>query len=406
MKKTLMKLRSPETYWLLKNGLSYSYPSLKEDTECDIVVVGGGITGALMAFQLSGEGYNTVLMDRSDVSLGSTSATTAILQYELDEPLYSLIDKVGAEPAVETYRYGIEMIDWLSYEVHHLHLNCGFEMKNSVYFARRKEDADWLRQEFECRQAHGLGVRWLTANQLLKNYHMAGYGAIVSDKAATVDAYALVHQLLHYSVTRSGLRVFDHTAMREVEYVGDHQTILTDQAYKITCKRVVYATGYETRAFLREPVAKLVSTYALISEPLKVLPPAISTSVFWDTSAPYFYMRSTEDNRLLIGGADEPFSNPDHRDALIEQKDEELMNLFKTALPDMSMTPDYSWAGTFGITKDSMPFIGMHPDHHNSFFVLGYGGNGITFSLMAMRMLSDTLAGRKNQFSDYFKFNR
>jgi glycine/D-amino acid oxidase-like deaminating enzyme len=117
-------------------------------------------------------------------------------------------------------------------------------------------------------------------------------------------------------------------------------------------------------------------------------------------------MRSTVDNRLIIGGADVPFTNPDQRDMLIDQKDADLMNMFKTALPDMSMTPDFSWAGTFGITKDSMPYIGSHPEHHNSFFVLGYGGNGITFSLMGMKMLSDNLAGRKNRFNEYFKFKR
>jgi glycine/D-amino acid oxidase-like deaminating enzyme len=401
-----MKLRSPETYWLLKNGLCYSYPSLKEDVKCDVLVIGGGITGALMAFQLSGEGYNTILIDKSDVSLGSTSATTAILQYELDEPLHSLIDKVGEDAAVDTYRHGVEMIDYLSYLVHHHHFNCGFEMKNSVFFARKEEDVDSLRKEFECRQKYGLGVSWLTGTQLLKQYHTAGHGAILSDKAATVDAYALTHQLLHYAVTHGGLRVFDHTGMKEVAYEKQKQVVLTDEDCEITCKRVIYATGHETQAFLRESVADLVSTYALISEPLKVLPPAIATSVFWDTSAPYFYMRATPDNRLLVGGRDEPFVNPDHRDMLIETKDRELMDLFRTTLPDMAMTPDYSWAGTFGITKDSMPYIGVHPDHYNSFFVLGYGGNGIIFSLMAMEMLSDTLAGKHNRYNEYFKFNR
>jgi glycine/D-amino acid oxidase-like deaminating enzyme len=125
-----MKLRSPETYWLLKNGLTYSYPSLKEDEECDVLIVGGGITGALMAFQVSSEGYSTILIDKNDVSLGSTAATTAILQYELDEPLYSLVNKVGERPAVDTYRRGAEVIDWLNRLVHALHFDCGFEMKN------------------------------------------------------------------------------------------------------------------------------------------------------------------------------------------------------------------------------------------------------------------------------------
>ena len=401
-----MKLRSPETYWLLKNGLSYSYPSLKDDVTCDVLVIGGGITGALMAFQLSSEGYKTILIDKNDVSLGSTSATTAILQYELDEPLYSLIDKVGEEAAVDTYKHGVEVIDWLNETIHSLGLNCDFEMKNSVFFAREEKDIDWLRKEFECRKQHGLNVKWLSAAELLKSYHVAGSSAIVSDKAASVDAYALTHQLLHYSVTHYGLRVFDHTAMVDVSNEGECPMVFTDNDSKITCKHVVYSTGYETQSILREPVAKLVSTYALVSEPLKVLPPQIYTSVFWDTTDPYFYMRTTTDGRLLIGGADEPFTNPLRRDELMEKKDEELMHLFRTALPDMSMTPDFSWGGTFGITKDSMPYIGTHPDHANSFFVLGYGGNGITFSLMAMKMLSDTLAGRENRFNQYFKFNR
>ncbi|HZY82058.1 MAG TPA: FAD-binding oxidoreductase [Cyclobacteriaceae bacterium] len=401
-----MKLRSPETYWLLKNGLNTSYPSLKEDIQCDVLVIGGGITGALMAFQLSNEGYETVVIDKNDVALGSTSATTAILQYELDKPLYSLIDQVGREAAIDTYKCGIGMIDWLSSQVHHYKFNCGFEMKNSVYFARKEEDIDWLKKEYQCREDNGFGVEWLSSAQLLKRFNVAGYGAILSDKAATVDAYSLAHELLRYAVSHSGLRVFDHTAMAEVAYGEKRQTVLTDENYQVTCDHIVYATGYEAGKILKEPVAKLISTYALVSEPMKVVPSAISTAVFWDTSAPYFYMRSTPDNRLMIGGADEPFENPERRDFLIERKDAELMDLFMTALPDMSMTPDYSWAGTFGVTKDSMPYIGTHPDHHNSFFVLGYGGNGITFSLMGMKILSDALAGRPNRFGEYFKFNR
>lgn len=404
--KKRMKLRSPETYWLLKNGLTHSYPSLSGDAECDILVIGGGITGALAAFQVSQEGYKTILIDKNDVALGSTSATTAILQYELDEPLYSLIDQVGESPAVDTYRHGIAMIDWLNDLVHKLGFKCGFEMKNSVYFARNEKDADWLRTEFECRQKYGFQSRWLTQAELLKGFHVSGCAAIVSDKAASVDAYALTHELLQYSVINYDLRVFDHTGMKEVSYGGERHAVLTDGDCQIRCRRIVYATGYETKEFLKEKVAELISTYALISEPLKVLPPSISTSVFWDTSKPYFYMRTTPDQRVLIGGADESFVNPNLRDAIIEDKDKELTELFRTALPDMSLTPDYSWAGTFGVTKDSMPYIGECPGHQNSFFILGYGGNGITFSLMAMKMLSDNLAGRDNQFNHYFKFNR
>jgi glycine/D-amino acid oxidase-like deaminating enzyme len=402
----MMKVRSAETYWLLKNGLTFTYPSLKEDVKCDVLVIGGGITGALMAFQLTSEGYDTVLIDKNDVSMGSTSASTAILQYELDEQLHVLIGKVGQKAAVDTYQHGIEMIDWLSYQVHHLGFDCGFAQKNSIYFARTDEDIDSLMREYQVRKDHGFGVQWLSSNELLKHYQVDGKGAILSDKAATVDAYALAHQLIHYCVSHRNLRVYDHTPMKEVTYEGEKQVVLTEQLHEITCKRVVYTTGYETQKFLAEPVANLISTYALVSEPLAVIPPAIATTVFWDTASPYFYMRSTSDNRIMIGGADEQFTNPALRDLLIDRKEEKLLELFRQTMPDMAITADFSWAGTFGVTKDSMPYIGTHPDHGNSFFVLGYGGNGITFSLMAMQMLSDEMAGRPNKFNDYFKFNR
>jgi glycine/D-amino acid oxidase-like deaminating enzyme len=401
-----MKIRSPETYWLLKNGLTRSYPSLKEDIECDILVVGGGITGALMAFQLSGEGYNTVLIDKNDVSLGSTAATTAILQYELDEQLHTLIDKVGEEAAINTYKAGVVMINWLNELVHHLHFDCGFEMKNSVYFSRNEEDVATLWKEFQCRAKHGFGVEWLTGAHLAKQYGIAGTGAIVSNKAAALDAYAFTHKLLHHAVTHSGLRVFDHTPLEEVRTKQKHPVVFTDTDCKISCKNIVYAAGYESEKFLDKPVAKLVSTYAFVSEPLKVIPPSIYTSVFWDTSVPYFYMRTTTDGRILVGGGDEDFTNPILRDALIDRKEQALMDQFRTTMPDMSITPDFSWAGTFGMTKDSMPYIGRHPEHEHSYLVLGYGGNGITFSLMAMKIISDSIAGRENRFNDYFKFNR
>src|SRR5688572_22297364 len=102
-----MKLRSKETYWLLKNGLIASYPSLQKNISCEVLIIGGGITGSLMAYQLSQEGYKTVLIDKRDIAMGSTCATTAMLQYEIDEPMYSLIAKVGENAAVDSYREGV-----------------------------------------------------------------------------------------------------------------------------------------------------------------------------------------------------------------------------------------------------------------------------------------------------------
>ena len=82
-----MRLRTFESFWLLKNGLLYSYPSLQENIESEIVVVGGGITGALTSHALMEKGYKVLLIDKRDIAQGSSSATTSMLQYEIDVPI-------------------------------------------------------------------------------------------------------------------------------------------------------------------------------------------------------------------------------------------------------------------------------------------------------------------------------
>lgn len=400
-----MKLRSKEPYWLLKNGLIGSFPSLQKNIACDVLIVGGGITGALMAYQFSTEGYKTILIDKRDVSLGSTSASTSLLQYEIDEPLYALIEKAGENAAVDTYREGVKAIDKLEKIVRSVKAACGFERKHSVYMAHTAKDAEWLATEFEHRKRIGIVVKWLSKAQLKRQYGAKGECAIWSEAGASTDVYRLVHCLLEYAVKYGGLKVFDHTELVNVSHDKNKCHAEVENGFNITTGKIVYATGYETQAMLKDKVVELISTFSFISEPLK-LPDYLKNTMFWDTNDPYLYMRTTDDNRILAGGEDEAFKNPERRDRLIDKKQEKLLGKITEKFSGLKLIPDYAWAGTFGVTKDALPYIGEHPDHPNSYFVLAFGGNGITFSVMGMQILSDALAGKHNRFLEYFRFKR
>ena len=75
-----------------------TYPSLQRNVTCNAVVIGGGITGALAAFHLAESGVKTVVIDQREIGTGSTSASTALLQYEADVPLRELGKRVGPAP--------------------------------------------------------------------------------------------------------------------------------------------------------------------------------------------------------------------------------------------------------------------------------------------------------------------
>src|SRR5690606_31040130 len=128
--------------------------------------------------------------------------------------------------------------------------------------------------------------------------------------------------------------------------------------------------------------------------------------LIWNTAKPYIYLRTTEDGRFLIGGEDEAFGDPQKRDELITKKERKLLRSFEKHFPHIPFYPDFAWAGTFGETKDGLPYIGEHQDFKNSYFVLGFGGNGITFSVTGMEMASDWLKGKKHALTEWFRFGR
>ena len=90
-----MNLTSGHPFWSVNNGLPANYPSLQRNVSCDAVVIGGGITGTLVAVHLVEAGIKTLVIDKRDIGTGSTSASTALLQYEIDVPVRELIKKVG-----------------------------------------------------------------------------------------------------------------------------------------------------------------------------------------------------------------------------------------------------------------------------------------------------------------------
>src|SRR5262245_46813416 len=74
IRREAMDLASPHPFWPLKNGLLSTYPSLKQDLRCEVAIIGGGITGALVAHHLVEAGMDVVLLDKREVAMGSTSA--------------------------------------------------------------------------------------------------------------------------------------------------------------------------------------------------------------------------------------------------------------------------------------------------------------------------------------------
>lgn len=401
-----MKLHTPEPFWLVKNGIINSYPSLSQDTQCDVLVVGSGITGALIAHQCVKDGFNTVVIDKREVANGSSSATTSMLQYEIDTKLFELIEMIGEEGAVKSYRACSEAIDKLEEICNEIASESGFKRKESLYFAAGRKHLKDLQKEFEARKQHNFPVEWLEAETIEQKYGLKEtYGGILSRQGASVDAFFLVHELLEFN-RKKGLRIFDKTAISKFNYKDNGVSIVTEDGFNLNAKKIIFCTGFETVDIIKEKFVKLISTYAIVGEQQPEHLQPLAQTLFWSTAEPYEYFRTTDDGRLLIGGEDEDFSNPEKRDKLISRKTKILEDYLEKHLPNLKFRTDFAWAGTFGTTNDGLPFIGEHKDFKNAYFVLGFGGNGITFSVTGMEMVSEFLQGKKHELEEWFRFGR
>lgn len=75
-------------------------------------------------------------------------------------------------------------------------------------------------------------------------------------------------------------------------------------------------------------------------------------------------------------------------------------------MPDIDFVTDFNWGGTFGTTKDGLPYIGKSPEYENALFVLGFGGNGITFSIQAMDIVTYMLEQKEHPLAKHYQFGR
>lgn len=400
-----MKLSSGYPYSLIKNGLLFSYPKLEINSKTDVLVLGGGISGALTAHYLIREGIDCTLIDARTIGLGSTCASTSLLQYEIDTPLHKLIKMIGEKAAVLSYKLGEAAIIKLLALAKKIGV-IDSEKRQSLYCTAYKKDLKSIRNEFEARKKYGFNVEYLGERSIRKEFGFNSPAAILSGVAGVTDTYVMTHQLLQYNISR-GLKVYDRTKAVSIKHNKKNVQVKTQERFIITAKKLVYATGYEVVNFISKPIVKLATTYATASESFNT-PQKFgkNDAVIWNTASPYLYMRTSNDNRIIVGGRDEEFFSHIKRDKLMLQKTKQLQKDFTKMFPSIPFKPEFSWAGVFGSTKDGLPFIGEYKNLPNSFFALGFGGNGITFSQIAGEIIADLVKGKKNKDAELFVFTR
>jgi glycine/D-amino acid oxidase-like deaminating enzyme len=398
-----MDLRTGRSIWEWRRASSVPHGPLARDVEADVLVIGAGITGAMIADALDTSGLKVAIVDKRGLAKGSTTASTALVQYEIDTPLTKLVRKIGKADAVRAWRRSRLAVDALAARLGELNVP-DVVRRDSLYLAGNVLDKDELAREHDARRAAGLASRYLDRRSLRARFDITreaallGYGNLVIDPRRTTLAL-----LKAASLDKT-------TIFAPVEIVGldAKKTGVTATAANgrhIHCRHLVFATGYELPDRVPRRGHKITSTWAIatVAQPRNLWP---EQCIIWEASDPYLYLRTTPDGRVICGGEDEKFSDEAERDALLKRKTKTLTRKLGRLAPNLDTTIEFDWTGTFGESATGLPTIGQVPGMQNCWVALGYGGNGITHARIAADVICGAITGRPDVDADLYDFPR
>jgi hypothetical protein len=159
-------LRSGTPIWRAYPSKDFTPTQLTSGIETDVLIIGAGISGALMAEAVTAHGLSTVLIDRRLPGHGSTSASTALLQFEIDTPLIHLVDEIGLQRAARAWCRSYRAVQDLGALIQRLEILCDFAPRNAVYLSGNVLDPGAMQRECALRQSVGLPTVFLERSDL------------------------------------------------------------------------------------------------------------------------------------------------------------------------------------------------------------------------------------------------
>lgn len=382
------------------------YKYLSKDETTDVLIIGGGATGALVSHYLTKDNIKCMLVEKSRIGHGSTSVTTSLLQYELDDNLASLQQYTSFENGLKSYKLGLKALCDLKDIISTQGNYCDYKITDSLLFTNKSIEEKEIFEEYHYRKEAGFDVQFIDSLSNPFEFDIKA-GILSKEGGAVLDPFKFTHQLLA-NAEENGALIYENTLINKIIYKEDYVEAYTEYGHKITCKYIICSTGYDISLFTHKPYGTKYITYNIVTSPLANFDPQLKEVIIRDNCSPYNYLRMTSDNRIILGGEDEPYEQNIFNTAMAEKKysilTERLKSLFPSIKNDIHI--DFKLCGEFISTRDNLGFIGKDNLHKNLFYCLGYGANGLIFSILGGQYLSKLLKNQEDPEMEIFNPNR
>ncbi len=386
-------LRTGTPFWLKTPHSTVKAETGLTRDRFDVIVVGAGISGALAAEALTRAGKSVLILDRRPAVSGSTPASTAMIQHEIDMPLTRLRRKIGKDRADRAWRRSAKAVADLVALAAKLEIDCQMRPKPALYLAGNQMGARALLNEVKAREGIGIKALYLNRADLAARFGIDRPAAILSEASASANPAQLTAGLLRAALSRKA-RLVSPVEITDMAELPSGVALATRKGEVLVADHAIFCTGYEHLPQMKTKSHHVTSTWALASRPLTGLPEWMKEAIVWEAADPYLYFRTDEAGRVIAGGEDEDASDANADPKKLARKAKVIARKLHDLTGVRIGRPAYTWSAPFSVTDDGLPIIDRVPGFERLFAVMGFGGNGITFSVIGAQIIAAAIAGR------------
>jgi glycine/D-amino acid oxidase-like deaminating enzyme/nitrite reductase/ring-hydroxylating ferredoxin subunit len=373
-----------------RDTAEFRWPTLKQDLQVDVAIVGSGITGLTCALELCKAGLKVAVLTEGKIGSGATGATSAHITSVPDLTYQRLTANFGVENARRVTESLTHSLNRITKTVRDHRLACHFQTMSAYKFAQTESQTEELKREQAAASELGLMPVWNEKIQL--PFEVSA--SLEFKNQAQFHPLQYVQGLAH-TLAQLRCRIFQDSKVVEIN--DGH--IQCERA-SVRAKHIIIATHSPIGVHLS--IHTRVAPYFTYMMAARLLRPA-PKGLFWDSSSPYFYMRSMneEDQKMiLIGGRDHKTGQEAHTKDRYLELESYLRERFEVA--DIS----YYWGHEVFESVDGLPYIGQIPMKKNLWTATGFAGCGMTFGTLAGEILADKVLERESKWADLYDPSR
>lgn len=351
-------------------------PPLNKHVKCDVLIVGGGLSGISAAAEFLGKGLSVVLIEKNIVGGGSTGKSAGFLTPDSELELHQLVRRYGTDAARDIWQMPCRGIERVVQAIKKNDIQCGLIEQDSLFLGIGKGGKKAVAAELECRESVGFTDQQTYDGAALQSILGAENYTAGIRYGGTYGINPLIcMQGFKNLCIEHGMQVYESTEMERLE---DH-TAYTHGG-SVTADRIIIAVDKLEPSI--SPLAGEIfhaQTFMSVTEPLtdkelNLLFPSGKQMQCWDSRLVYSYFRLTGDNRLLLGGGSalatfhrEAYNNKSVINGVIRR--------FKNHFPFLQdLTFIQYWPGLIDTTRDLLPVIAKPPTQPHLQFILGIVG--------------------------------